>query len=59
MSSDRFKANFGRDPNLPFTYAEKMAAVHPEDLADVERAVERSIATGEGYDLAFRIRWPD
>ncbi|MHA0326909.1 PAS domain-containing protein [Sphingomonas melonis] len=59
VSSDRFKANFGRDPNLPFTYAEKMAAVHPEDLADVERAVERSIATGEGYDLAFRIRWPD
>ena len=58
-ASSRFKANFGRDPDRPFTYAEKMAAIHPDDRDDIARAVDRSIETGQGYDLAFRVRWPD
>jgi hypothetical protein len=43
-TSEQFRANFGRDPGKPFTYADKMAAVHPDDRADMERAVDRSIS---------------
>jgi PAS domain S-box-containing protein len=57
-ASDTCKANFGRSPNAPFSYDELRAAVHPEDKGRMIDAVAHSIATGEDYDIEYRIVTP-
>ncbi|MBC9208713.1 PAS domain-containing protein [Roseomonas aerophila] len=46
---------FGRDPNAPFSFAELQAAIHPDDSARMAAAVERSVRTGEDYQLDYRV----
>jgi signal transduction histidine kinase/ActR/RegA family two-component response regulator len=58
-ASKHCKANFGRDPALPFTYAELLAAVHADDQARMRAAVAHTIATGEEYRIEYRIVRPD
>ena len=52
------RTNFGRDPDLPFSYADLRAAVHPDDQGRMASAVETSIATGGLYDIEYRIVTP-
>ncbi|CAN7271633.1 response regulator [Acidovorax sp. LjRoot117] len=59
MASGHCKANFGRDESLPFTYAELLGAVHPDDLARMQASVAHTIATGEDYRIEYRIVRPD
>ncbi len=57
-SSEICRENFGRDPDQPFTYAELLAAVHPEDQARMVSAVEECLSTRGDYDIEYRIFTP-
>jgi two-component sensor histidine kinase len=59
FGSDIYKANWGRAPDDPFTYEILRAAVHPDDLALHEAAVEQAIATRGSLDVEYRNIWPD
>jgi PAS domain S-box-containing protein len=59
FASRHFKANFGRDPELPFSYQQLLDAVHPSDQARMQTAVAHTIATGEDYRIEYRIVRPD
>src|ERR1700761_5523680 len=63
-TSETCRTNFGRPADATFTYEELKDAVHPDDRKRMVSAVERSIATGEVYDIEYRaitpcgdIRW--
>ena len=58
-ASPACKALFGRDPNAPFGYADRVSAILPEDRAHVDEALARSQAKGDEYDVTFRIRRPN
>ncbi|GAB1390115.1 hypothetical protein MASR1M6_22970 [Rubrivivax sp.] len=51
---------FGLEPaQFGASYDAFLERVHPEDRADVDTAVRRTLATGEPYDLTHRIVRPD
>ena len=52
------RKNFGRDPELPFTYRDLHAAVHPDDSAWVNEAITASLTTGCDYDVEYRVVAP-
>ncbi|MFK3889515.1 ATP-binding protein [Sphingomonas sp. NPDC079357] len=52
------RTNFGRDPELPFSYAELHAAIHDEDKARVQGAIETSLRTACDYDIEYRLLTP-
>jgi PAS domain S-box-containing protein len=58
-ASPEAKVIFGADPNAPLSYAQKRAAIHPDDRARREAAMEHAIATGSDYDIEYRIVLPD
>ena len=51
--------NFGRDASAPFTYGDLKAAVHPEDEARRQAALDHTLVTGADYDAEYRILRPD
>ncbi|QDZ06828.1 PAS domain S-box protein [Sphingomonas panacisoli] len=57
-SSEICRLNFGRDPTLPFSYAELRDAVHPDDRERMQAAVATSIASGDDYDIEYRLITP-
>lgn len=57
--SDICKANFGRAPDAPFSYDEFQASVHDDDQARVRAAIARSLASGDLYDIEYRVVWPN
>jgi PAS domain S-box-containing protein len=58
--SDQVYYIFGRNPALgPPTIATVNQQIHPEDLAEYQRVVDRAIQTGQAYDREFRILRPD
>jgi PAS domain-containing protein len=57
-TSKTCRTNFGRDSSAPFTYEELRDAVHPEDKGRMTAAVERSVSTGEDYDIEYRVVTP-
>lgn len=57
--SDRCRALYGFPPDAPFTYAEFLASIHPEDR-DVQRdALNRAISEGGHFEAKLRVIWPD
>lgn len=57
--SDSWKAFFGRRPDEPFTLDDLHEAVHPEDRALRERALNRTLREGQDYNVEYRNIWPD
>ena len=53
------KALFGRDPQAPFTYRDRIEAIHPDDRAHVGEALRRTTDLGEDYDVTYRVIRPD
>jgi signal transduction histidine kinase/CheY-like chemotaxis protein len=53
------KTFFGRKPQDPFSYQHLLAAVHPEDRARRQQALDRSIKYGQVYIFEYRNIWPD
>ncbi len=58
-ASDVCKENFGRSAADDFTYQDLRNAVAPEDRTRVTAAVEHTIATGDDYDVEYRVMKPD
>jgi PAS domain S-box-containing protein len=52
-------AMFGLPPGTKMSYEAFRAALHPDDRARTDEAVERSLREGTGYDIEYRAVWPD
>jgi len=59
VSSAQHKAYYGRGPEDPFTHDELRAAVHPDDRATRQAALDRALLGGADYDIEYRVIWPD
>ncbi len=59
ISSETCKEIFGRPIDQPFTYDDRLAAIHPEDRDKSAAEVARCIADGTDYDVVYRIHRPD
>jgi signal transduction histidine kinase/CheY-like chemotaxis protein len=57
--SDICKANYGRPLDLPFTYAELVESIHPDDRDRVQAAMRQSLANQTPYDVEYRVFWPN
>jgi signal transduction histidine kinase/CheY-like chemotaxis protein len=58
-ASDTCKTFYGRKPADPFSYSDLLAAIHPDDRAPRQQALDRSIKTGKDYTFEYRNIWPD
>lgn len=58
LVSDGCKENFGRPLSEPFTYADLLAAVHPDDRERRDEALATAIRNGSEYDVDYRIITP-
>ena len=59
VASKHCKRNFGRAIQLPFSYEELQQAVHADDQERMRAAVAHTVATGDDYDIEYRINRPD
>jgi PAS domain-containing protein len=50
---------FGYEPPTDVTLEMVLARVHPDDLAAVQRAIDRAATHKEAFDLEHRLRMPD
>ncbi|MBM1174865.1 sensor histidine kinase [Microvirga arabica] len=53
------RANFGRGRDEPFTYADLVASIHPDDRAMQAEAVAQAIANNTDLHVEYRVIWPD
>jgi two-component sensor histidine kinase/PAS domain-containing protein len=53
------RANFGRGPDEPFTYADLVASIHPDDRDRHAQAVAKAVATRCDLHVEYRTIWPD
>ncbi|MBA4029916.1 MAG: hybrid sensor histidine kinase/response regulator [Planctomyces sp.] len=53
------KSTFGRAPDGPFSYADFLEAIHPDDRDRVNTAVQLTLRTGVDYDIEYRAVWPN
>ena len=58
-SSEECKALFGRDPELPFTYDERIAAIHPDDRQRAIEGMEEAGGLRREHNEEYRVFWPD
>ncbi len=58
-ASETCKELFGLPPQQPFTYADRLQAILPEDRLQALAAVERTLTDRADYDVTYRIRRPD
>jgi len=58
LASSRFMFGVPK-PSVPPSFKEFLLMVHPEDRADVERTVARTIRTGGGYSHEYRLILPN
>ncbi|WP_419900241.1 ATP-binding protein [Roseomonas sp. USHLN139] len=58
-SSATCRAVFGRGPDMPFTYSDLLASIHPLDRDRMQAAVRASITDGIDYAIEYRTLWPD
>jgi signal transduction histidine kinase len=58
-ASESSRGHFGRGPRTEFGYLDLLAAVHPDDRARMQAALEASLGTGQDYLIEFRNCWPD
>jgi PAS domain S-box-containing protein len=57
--SDRCHAMFGLAPGTPMSYERFLAALHPEDRARADAAVQKALLERTEYNIEFRSLWPD
>lgn len=59
IPSARCRALHGLAANASFSYAEYLAAIHPDDRAAHRQALEQAINETGRFDAKYRIIWPD
>jgi len=57
--SDRCLAMFGLPPGTPMSYEQFLAALHPDDRARADVAVQCALQERTEYDIDLRSLWPD
>jgi PAS domain S-box-containing protein len=57
--NDKCKLLFGFNLHRKISYEVFINAVHPEDRERVNTEVKRSLAENVGYDIEYRVIWPD
>ncbi len=55
IASPICRETFGRDPSVPFSFAEMEQAVHPDDRGRMQAEIARSIAAGTDYTIEHRV----
>ena len=58
-ASEECKALFGRRPDRPFTYEDRIAAIHPDDRQRAIDSMEKGGDRGREHREDYRIFWPD
>ncbi|TVV74526.1 PAS domain-containing protein [Sphingomonas solaris] len=58
-ASETCKEIFGRPVDQPFTYADRLAAIHPDDRALSVDESRRCVEEGTDYDVVYRIHRHD
>ncbi len=58
-ASETCKELFGRAPEEPFTYEDRVEAILPEDRPLAEAALRRTLEAQTDYEVTFRIARPD
>lgn len=53
------KAYFGRGADEPFEYRDFLEAVHPDDRARGQQALDHALKTDGNYSIEYRVIWPD
>jgi PAS domain S-box-containing protein len=56
--SDLCRRNFGREPADPFSYDDLVDAIHPDDRNRMLDAVQKSVLSGNDYDIEYRVITP-
>lgn len=56
--SDRCRALYGRPEDAPFSYADHLDAIHPDDMQGYREALHRAQETGR-FEANYRVVWPD
>lgn len=59
ITSAHCRANFGRGRDEPFSYADLVSSIHPDDRAMQAEAVAKAIATNTDLHVEYRTIWPD
>ena len=59
VTSATCRSIFGRNSVDAFTYDDLVAAIHPDDLEEMQAAVRATIETGADYAIEYRTIWPD
>ncbi|WP_457089042.1 sensor histidine kinase [Microvirga sp. P5_D2] len=59
VTSPACRANFGREPNEPFSYADLVASIHPEDRAHRAQAIAKALSARSDLHVEYRAIWPD
>lgn len=57
-ASDLCKANYGRRPEEPFTFADLVATIHPDDRPRIVAAIDSAIRDSADYDVEYRVVHP-
>lgn len=57
--SDQCKLNYGRSPDLAFTYQDLASSIHPDDFEEWRAAVGRAVECGSEFAIDYRTVWPD
>ena len=58
-ASETCKEIFGRPADEPFSYEDRLAAIHPDDRENSVAEVQRCITDGTDYDVVYRIHRRD
>ncbi len=58
-ATDTCKSFFGRRAHEPFSFADLQAAVHPDDRARRQQALDLTVTDGRDYDVEYRNIWRD
>ena len=58
-ASEECKALFGREADEPFTYEDRVAAIHPDDRHRAIESIAEAGRRGSDYQEEYRIFWPD
>jgi PAS domain S-box-containing protein len=55
----RCKANFGLPPEATLNFPDLLAMILPEDVGQMEEAVNQACETMQTYQAEYRVTWPD
>lgn len=58
-ASEECKALFGRAPDKPFSFEERMSAIHPDDRERALASMTDTGARGREHSAEYRVFWPD